>query len=225
VQPIAVFDLDGTLVDTAPDLTASLNVCLEAEGLAPATLDAIRPHAGHGARVMLQYAYGQAGVALSEADTLRQLERFLGHYAGHIADRSRPFPGAVEALDRLAAAGYRLAVCTNKTEALAQLLLETLGLDQRFAAICGADTFPARKPDPRHLLGTIDRARGRAERALMIGDTATDTDAAIAATVPCVLLDFGYAPDARAKAAADVVIPHFDHLTVDLADRLTRRSD
>ncbi|GGD17917.1 HAD-IA family hydrolase [Aureimonas glaciei] len=225
MQPIAVFDLDGTLVDTAPDLTASLNVCLEAEGLAPATLAAIRPHAGHGARAMLRHAYGQAGVALSEADTLRQLERFLGHYAGHIADRSRPFPGAVEALDRLAAAGYRLAVCTNKTEALARLLLEALGLDQRFAAICGADTFPARKPDPRHLLGTIDRARGRAERALMIGDTATDTDAAIAATVPCVLLDFGYAPDARAKADADVVIAHFDHLTVDLADRLTRRRD
>jgi phosphoglycolate phosphatase len=223
VQPIVVFDLDGTLVDTAPDLTASLNVCLEAAGLATMTLESVRPNAGHGARVMLQHAYGHAGVALSEADTLRQLQRFLGHYAGHIADHSRPFPGAVEALDRLASAGYRLAVCTNKTEALARLLLETLGLDGRFAAICGADTFPARKPDPRHLLGTVDRAGGAAERALMIGDTATDTDAAVAAAIPCVLLDFGYAPDARAKADADVVIAHFDELTVDLADRLTGR--
>jgi phosphoglycolate phosphatase len=221
MQPIAVFDLDGTLVDTAPDLAASLNVCLVAEGLQPATLSAVRPHAGHGARMMLQQAYGRAGMVLAEADVARQLERFLGHYADHIADHSRPFPGAVEALDRLAAAGYLLAVCTNKTEALARLLLETLGLGDRFAAICGADTFPARKPDPRHLLGTIDRARGTAARALMIGDTATDTDAAVAATVPCVLLDFGYAPDARARADADVVIDHFDQLTVDLADRLT----
>ena len=221
-QPIAVFDLDGTLVDTAPDLANSLNACLAEAGLAPSTLEDIRPHAGHGARVMLQHAYGRAGHPLLDAEMERQFAFFLADYEAHIADLSRPLPGVVEAMDRLEAAGYVLAVCTNKTERLSIKLLEILGLADRFAAICGADTFAGRKPDPRHLLGTIGRAGGGP--AFLVGDTATDTDAAIAASIPCVLVDFGYAPDARARADATLVISNYALLDAALADRLIGRA-
>lgn len=220
-QPIAVFDLDGTLVDTAPDLANSLNACLIGAGLPPTTLTEVRPHAGHGARVMLQHAYDRLGHPLVEAEMERQFAIFLADYEAHIADLSAPLPGVVAAMDRLAAAGYRLAVCTNKTERLAVKLLGMLGLADRFAAICGADTFAGRKPDPRHLLGTIERAGGGA--AFLVGDTATDTDAALAAGVPCVLVDFGYAPDARARADATIILSDYVFLDAPLADRLTGR--
>ncbi|WP_246191171.1 phosphoglycolate phosphatase [Aureimonas leprariae] len=222
-MPVAVFDLDGTLVDTAPDLWASLNHCLVEVGLPPTTLELVRPHAGHGAKVMLQHAYTHAGHPLSEQEADGQLARFLAYYEAHIADASAPFPGVVEAMERLRSAGYRLAVCTNKTERLSRLLLDTLGLSDRFAAICGADTFARRKPDPVHLLGTIERAGAAREEAIMIGDTATDTDAAVAARVPSILVDFGYAPDERARRTADAVIETYDDLDADLCDRLIER--
>lgn len=222
-MPTAVFDLDGTLVDTAPDLWASLNHCLEAAGLPATTLELVRPHAGHGARPMLQHAYARAGRPLETVETDEQLARFLAYYEAHIADASLPFPGVVAAMDRLDEAGYRLAVCTNKTEHLSRLLLATLGIADRFAAICGADTFPRRKPDPTHLLGTIERAGGSGDRAIMIGDTATDTDAAVAARVPSILVDFGYAPDERARRTADTVIETYDDLDAALCAGLIER--
>ncbi|KQT53289.1 phosphoglycolate phosphatase [Aureimonas sp. Leaf454] len=222
--PLAVFDLDGTLVDTAPDLAASLNHCLASAGLAPVPLADIRPHAGHGARRMIQFAYGRAGHPLLDQDLETQLARFLSHYEANIAVASRPFPGILGAMDRLGAAGYRLAVCTNKREQLARLLLAELGLAERFAAICGSDTFAAMKPDPVHLLGTIDRAGGRPAGSFLVGDTATDTDAAIAACVPCILVDFGYAPDERARAGASRIIRHYDELDADLAQDVLVRA-
>lgn len=220
---LAVFDLDGTLVDTAPDLAASLNVCLAAAGLAPVRLDEVRPHAGHGARVMLQHAYAQAGQPLPDAEMERQLALFLKHYEAHICDQSTPFPGVSEAMDRLEAGGYALAVCTNKVEHLSRKLLDGLGLGPRFRAICGADTFPRRKPDPVHLLGTIERAGADKSAAFMVGDTSTDTDAAAATAIPSVLVDFGYAPDARARQSATVIIEDYTVLDAALADRLIGR--
>ena len=145
---IAVFDLDGTLVDTAPDLAASLNHCLAAAGMAPMPLDVVRPHAGHGAKVMLREAYRRDGRDLDDAEMRDQVTRFIAYYQDHIADQSRLFPGVLESMDRLEAAGMRLAVCTNKYERLAGLLLNALAVADRFAAICGADTFARRKPDP-----------------------------------------------------------------------------
>lgn len=213
----AVFDLDGTLVDTAPDLCASLNHCLAAVNLAPIPLADVRPHAGHGARRMLQFAYGRAGHPLVDGDLEAQFARFLLHYEANIAVASRPFPGAIDALDRLATGGYRLAVCTNKPERLARLLLETLGLASRFAAICGSDTFAAMKPDPVHLLGTIERAGGDRRAAFLVGDTATDTDAATAAAIPSLLVDFGYAPDERARSGATLIIDDYRRLDPALA--------
>lgn len=224
MQPTAVFDLDGTLVDTAPDLAASLNACLADAGLRESSLEEVRPHAGHGARIMLQQAYGRGGHPLGEAELERQMARFLDHYEAHIADHSRPFPGVLAAMDRLEAAGYVLAVCTNKYERLSRHLLAALGLEGRFAAVCGSDTFARRKPDPMHLLGTIERAGGNRRAAFIVGDTVTDIDAAVAAAIPSVLVDFGYAPDERARAAASIVIADYASLDAALADRLIGRS-
>lgn len=219
-MPIAVFDLDGTLVDTAPDLWASLNVCLASAGMPATTLDVMRPHAGHGAMPMLQKAYEHAGRPLGEREAAEQFDRFLAHYEAHIADASRPFPGVVAAMDRLQAAGYVLAVCTNKRERHSVLLLEALGLAGRFAAICGADTFARRKPDPVHLLGTIERSGAKAAEAVMIGDTSTDTDAAAACGVPAILVDFGHAPDARARAEAAAIVTDYAELDAALCAKL-----
>ncbi|MEF2551006.1 HAD family hydrolase [Aurantimonas sp. A2-1-M11] len=217
---IAVFDLDGTLVDTAPDLAASLNHCLAAAGMAPMPLEVVRPHAGHGAKVMLQEAYRHDGRTLDEAEMAEQVTRFIAHYQDHIAVHSRLFPGVRESMDRLEASGMRLAICTNKYERLAGLLLTELAVAHRFAAICGADTFARRKPDPLHLRETIARAGGRMETSVMIGDTVTDIDTAVAARVPSVLVDFGYAPDAAARSRASVIIQDYEALDIALVNRL-----
>lgn len=218
--PLVVFDLDGTLVDTAPDLGASLNHCLEAASVAASTLDDVRLDAGRGAQAMLLAAYARAGRDLPADELARQTDRFLAYYRDHIAVHSRLYPGTVEALDRLAGAGARLAVCTNKTEALAVRLLDALRLTDRFAAICGADTFSGRKPDPAHLLGTIARAGGEARSAVMVGDSETDMDAARRIGIPAVLVTFGYDGGADARGMADAVIERYGDLDADLVSRL-----
>ncbi|UIJ73481.1 HAD family hydrolase [Aurantimonas sp. HBX-1] len=216
---VAVFDLDGTLVDTAPDLAASLNHCLAAAGMDAVPLALVRPHAGHGARVMLREAYRWDGRVLGEDEENEQLARFLGHYEAHIAVQSRPFPGVLDAMDRLLAGGFTLAICTNKHERLAALLMAELGLADRFAAICGADTFARRKPDPIHLTGTIDRSGGHPDGSIMIGDTITDVATARAAGIASVLVDFGYAPDPEARAGATAVIDDYARLDAGFARR------
>ncbi|MDY8107653.1 HAD hydrolase-like protein [Fulvimarina sp. 2208YS6-2-32] len=217
---LAVFDLDGTLVDTAPDLTASLNMCLAADRLAPLPVDLARPHAGHGARKMLGFAYGHHGRDLPDALADEHLERFLSHYEANIADLSRPFPGVVAAMDRLSRSGWSLAVCTNKRESLAVKLLDALDLSDRFVAICGQDTFAGMKPDPAHLGGTIDRARVPRDRVVMIGDTMTDVAAARALCVPCILMDFGHAEIEAGRKQVAAVLTDYDQLTPTLADAL-----
>lgn len=218
---LAVFDLDGTLVDTAPDLAASLNHCLRSAGLPEQPVEAVRPHAGKGVRVMLERAYESAGLRLHGAAMDEQFGCFLAHYEAHIADHSTPFPGALDALDRLEQAGVTLAICTNKTEHLAKLLIAALGLSDRFAAICGADTFARRKPDPAHLLGTIAQAGGQPEAAVMIGDTDIDMQAARACALPSILVDFGYEADDAARCAATRIIRSFDDLDARMIEGLT----
>ncbi|MBB3935193.1 HAD hydrolase-like protein [Aureimonas phyllosphaerae] len=217
-----VFDLDGTLVDTAPDLTGALNHCLASAGLSATTLDSVRPQAGHGAKAMLTAAYMRADRPLGDAELTEQTARFLAYYGDHIAVSSTLFPGALATLDRMADAGATLAVCTNKTEALAIRLLRELRLADRFAAICGADTFMARKPDPVHLSGTIALAGGRIDCAVMIGDTDTDIEAAKRLGLPSILLGFGYDADRIAREKATAVVSHFDEIDVALVDRLIR---
>jgi phosphoglycolate phosphatase len=206
-----VFDLDGTLVDTAPDLTAALNHVLDAHGVPRVELDTIRRFVGLGARRMIEEGLARhaAGNGL-DADDL--LPRFLDYYAAHIADESQPFDGAVAALDALSEAGAQLAILTNKREGLSRRLLSALDLDERFAQIVGRDTLSVCKPDPTALLTTIERAGGRADCAVMIGDSITDIATAKAAEVPVVAVSFGYADEAVETYSPTRVIDHFGQL-------------
>lgn len=219
-RAVAVFDLDGTLVDTAPDLAASVNHCLALAGLPGVPEAVIRPHSGFGARAMLTLAFGRSGLTLTDAEMDAQLACFLSYYEDHIADRSQIFPGVAEALDRLEADGFVLAVCTNKTERLARLLCETMGLAPRFKAVCGADTFQRRKPDPIHLLGTIERCGGDPRASVMIGDSRIDMDAAWASGVRSILVEFGDGVDAGARAAAGRVVSSYAQIDRELLENL-----
>jgi len=204
-----VFDIDGTLIDTAPDLTNALNHVLTARGHGPVAPAAVREAVGRGARAMIEEALRLARI---EDDVDQMLADFLAHYEANIAAESRPFPGALEALDRLAASGATLAVCTNKSERLTRMLLQALEIENHFAALAGRDTFPVSKPDPGHLLGVIAAAGGERSRALMVGDSAVDINTAQAAHVPSILVSFGYAPPPPEGPRADAVIDHFDAL-------------
>jgi phosphoglycolate phosphatase len=221
-HPTIVFDLDGTLVDTAPDLVATLNAVLAREGYAAVAFEDARKMIGGGARHMLARALAREGMASDAAELDRLYADFIPHYAAHIADRSRPFPGLDQALDRLAARGARFAVCTNKLEKLSVLLLERLGLAGRFAAICGQDTFGIPKPDPELLRRTIARAGGTMASAVMIGDSVPDVTVARAAGVPVIAVDFGYSDVPTSLLAADRVISHFDELPDAVALLLAR---
>jgi phosphoglycolate phosphatase len=204
--PTVVFDLDGTLVDTAPDLVATLNIIFAREGLPPVAYDAARNMVGGGARAMIERGLAAEGRKLPDADVDRLVGDFIAHYAAHIADRSRPFPGLEPALDELAAGGCRFAVCTNKLEWLSVRLLDALGLSRRFIAICGADTFGIRKPDPEMLRRTIARVGGHPGRAVMVGDSISDIAAARAAGVPVIAVDFGYSETPVGELGPDRVI-------------------
>jgi len=213
-----VFDLDGTLVDTAPDLIAALNALFAREGLPPVPYAHARNLIGGGARRMIERGLVAEGVPVRPGDLDRLLARFVEHYAARIADLSRPFPGLEAALDRLAAAGCNFAVCTNKLEWLSLRLIDKLGLTARFAAICGQDTFSVQKPDPDILRRTVARAGGRLDRAVMVGDSANDIDTARAAGVPVVAVDFGYTEIPVALLGPDRVISHFDALPAAVND-------
>jgi phosphoglycolate phosphatase len=211
-KPIVVFDLDGTLADTAQDLIATLNVVLEREKLAPLPFENARDLIGAGARPLIERGFATANAALSD-ERLQQLYAFfLDYYHHHIAVHTVLFPGVLQSLDRLQEAGFILAVCTNKMEAHALELLKVLGVIDRFAFISGKDTFDVFKPDPRHLTETIARAGGDPARAVMVGDSDTDIKTAKAARIPVVGVTFGYTNIHVRDLGADEVIDHFDDL-------------
>jgi phosphoglycolate phosphatase len=207
-----VFDLDGTLVDTAPDLVDTLNVLFAREGLPPVPYATARNLIGGGAKAMIARGIEADGRNVAPAKFEQMFADFLGYYAEHIADRSRPFPGLADALDELAAAGFTFAVCTNKLEGLSIRLLDALKLTHRFAAICGQDTFGIQKPDPEILRRTILAAGGSPQRAIMIGDSPTDIRTARATGVPVIAVDFGYSERPVADFAPDRIISHFAQL-------------
>jgi phosphoglycolate phosphatase len=215
-----VFDLDGTLVDTAPDLIETFNVVFAREGLPSLPFERARNLIGGGARRMIERGLQAEGRSCSRAEIDRLFAHFIQYYSAHIADRSRPFPQVEATLDRLAADGARLAVCTNKLEWLSLKLLDALGLSRRFLAVCGQDTFGIQKPDPEILRRTILKAGGRPDRAIMVGDSANDINAARAAGVPVVAVDFGYTEIPVAQLRPDRVISGFGELPAAVRDLL-----
>jgi phosphoglycolate phosphatase len=207
-----VFDLDGTLVDTAPDLAAATNYVLSTLSLAPVDEIEIRNFVGHGALAMIEGALKSQGRTLPQRELYDLFEVFIAHYTANIAAHSAPFPNAIATLQAMANEGAVLAVCTNKIEAHARALLDALDLSQYFAAITGRDSVGAYKPDPKHLTETIARAAGLTERAVMIGDSETDIRTAKAAGVPIVAVDFGYSTEPVRTFGPDLIISNFSEL-------------
>jgi phosphoglycolate phosphatase len=204
-----VFDLDGTLADTAPDIAAALNRMLAALGREALPEGTIRSLVGHGARSLVERALAAAGEA-PRALVDRGLPLYLDFYAADVCNGTMPYPGVERALDELAGAGASLAVCTNKVEGLSHALLDALGWTQRFAAVVGGDTLPTRKPDPAMLHEAIARAGGGP--AAYVGDSMTDADTARAAGVPFVAVSFGFTDWPVGALGADLMIDAFADL-------------
>jgi len=211
-QPTILFDLDGTLADTARDLCHTMNVLLERHGRARVPDDQVRNMVGAGARKILELGFSATGAPATPALLDQLFEEFLEHYGSHIADHTVLFPGVREQLEALSAAGSHLAVCTNKPEYLTHRLLEALNVAHFFPVVIGGDTLPVRKPDPQHLLEAITRTGGSAKAAIMVGDSAPDFEAARAASIPSICVTFGYTDQAPDSLGADVLIDHFDAL-------------
>jgi phosphoglycolate phosphatase len=218
-----VFDLDGTLVDTAPDLINALNFVLDREGLPPVPLHSARNMIGAGARRLIERGLEVEGRVATPADITRLTGDFIDYYAAHIADGSRPFEGLEDALDDLAARGYQFAVCTNKLEWLSKRLLDQLGLSPRFAAICGADTFGVSKPDPVILQQTVARAGGQMASTVMVGDAGPDVGVARRAGVPVVCVEFGYTDVPVADLKPDLLIGHMRDLAAAVESLMARQ--
>jgi phosphoglycolate phosphatase len=219
--PTIVFDLDGTLVDTAPDLINALNYILVREGMPPVPLHSARTMIGAGARRLLERGLELDGRVIELEDINRLTADFIDYYAAHIADASRPFEGLEAALDDLAERGCRFAVCTNKLEWLSKLLLDRLGLSARFSAICGADTFGISKPDPAILRQTVARAGGEMSSTLMVGDAGPDIGVARRAGVPVIGVTFGYTEVPIAELKPDLLIHHMKELPAAVANLIS----
>jgi phosphoglycolate phosphatase len=206
---VVAFDLDGTLADTAPDLAAALNHALGALGRPTVPPESVRYLVGHGARALLRRGLAGSGEAPEEL-VETGFPIFIDYYAAHICDGTRPYPGVEAALDAIAAAGARVALCTNKPEGLTHALLAALGWERRFASVVGGDTLPVRKPDAEPLHVAIARAGGG--RAAFVGDSITDADTARAARLPFVAVSFGFRDRPVEALGADAVIDRFDQL-------------
>lgn len=212
----AIFDLDGTLADTAADLLNAANAALQPRGLPMLRLDRDKAYAGRGGRSMIRRSLEIAG---QDPDTRENLwltsqiyPELLQAYSGALAVETTLFPGVEACLDRLEADGWALGVCTNKPEVMALAVLESLGVLHRFGAMLGADTLSVRKPDPEHVRETARRCGASLNRCVMIGDTSTDLKAAHAASIPCVLTRFGFAAEPMDQLRPDAIIESYDDL-------------
>ncbi|MAL79549.1 MAG: phosphoglycolate phosphatase [Sneathiella sp.] len=207
-----IFDLDGTLVDSAPDLHAALNHALQRGGRETVSLEAVRHMVGRGARVLLERGLVATG-GMPEPEKFEELvEYFFTYYGAHVSDESRVFDGVREALDALRHEGAVMGVCTNKPLQFAIPLLEDLNLASYLDAIIGADSFPFRKPDPRHLTGTLEAMGVASRRAFMVGDSISDIDAAKGAEMPVIAVSFGYTETPVQQLGPDHIIDHFNEL-------------
>jgi len=212
-----LFDLDGTLVDTAPDLAAATDHALVRAGRPAMGLDSVRSMVGDGARALIEKGFRASG-GMPEPEVFEAaFNDFMIYYGRHIAATSRPFPGVATCLAALAEQDYALAVCTNKPESLSRSLLDQLGLSGFFGAVVGGDSLPMRKPDPGHIHGTLEKLGTDFSWAAMVGDSANDVNAAKAAGLPCVVVSFGYTQIAPKDLGGDCLIDHFSELPDALA--------
>jgi phosphoglycolate phosphatase len=216
-----VFDLDGTLVDSAPDLAVAANQLLAQLGRAPLDLSKVRMMIGDGVRVLVERVITVTGGMPARVDLEGLTKTFLALYEPNVARTTRPYPGVAETLPRIAKLGLTLAVCTNKPERASRALLQALGLDGLFAAVVGGDSAPARKPDPRHLLFTLERIGVGAEHTLFVGDNEHDVATGRGAGVPVVVVSYGYCRTPIAELEADAEIAEFSAL-YDLLPRFDR---
>ena len=219
-EQCVIFDLDGTLVDTAPDLYLALNHSLKGHGLPLIPMESARRHVGHGARKLIEHALCETGVPYDDMLLDQLLARYLSFYQDNISSESRVFPGLVDVLSDFQEKGVKMGVCTNKRESLSRQLLNELDLARFFPVILGADSVAVCKPDPHHLLETITRAGGQPTQTVMVGDSSTDVSTAKAADVPVIAVSFGYAGISIEELGGDRVIDHYDQLESTLIDLL-----
>ncbi len=216
--PALIFDLDGTLIDSAPDVCASVNRVLEAGGRRALTLSETKDMVGWGGRVLVEKALALTGEPGTSEAIDRALESFLTTYADHPADNTIVFPGAIEALESLKAAGVKMAICTNKPAATTTPVLNVMGLNGFFDVVSCGDAVPHKKPDGRHVLHCVEQLGASIETAAMVGDSENDIRAAIDAGVRSVCVTFGYAHVPLDEIGADALIDHFDDLAGALVD-------
>ncbi len=217
-----VFDLDGTLVESAPDLLGAVNHVMQHIGCPAIGLETIRPIVSNGAKAMMFTAASSGNRHLSDEELLDLSPLFLEYYSNNAAVNSYPYEGVIEILKAIKASGGKLGVCTNKQEALAHKVLEELHLSSYFDAIIGHDTLGVYKPHPDHLLGTIQRMNGNKERAIMIGDSAPDILAAKAAGIPVIAVSFGYTETPVHELSPDAIIDKYQQLPEILISLLDR---
>jgi len=212
--PALIFDLDGTLVDTAPDLLAATNAVLAAERRPGVDPESLRHMVGHGARALIRQAFAATGLPVPDDDLPRLVDSFIAQYRRNIAGASRPFPGVPETLAALKAEGARLGVLTNKPQELTDLLLPVVGLDRFFGAVLGAGRLSFNKPDARTFEAVVKELGGRGAGAVMIGDSATDVATARNAGVEVILVGYGYTPEPARTLGADAVVEDFREIPV-----------
>jgi len=212
-----IFDLDGTLADTAPDLLAATNAVLAARERPKLDLDHLRHMVGFGAVALITQAMAASGAPAAEGDMPALVEIFLDHYRHHIADGTRLFPAVTETLAALKQDGARLGVLTNKPQELTDLLLPRMGLGDMFSAVYGAGRRPYTKPDPRIFHDVVAELSGPGA-AVMIGDSITDLNTARAAGAPCILMSYGFTPVPARELGADAVLDEFGQLPQALRD-------
>jgi len=223
-SPLAIlFDLDGTLVDTAPDLLASLNAVLTRVGHRPVVPRELRSMVGHGVKALFERAFRETGTPVSAEQLAQYGAAFIAHYRANIARESRPFPGVPETLKRLADAGARLGVCSNKPQELTDLLLAQLDLARHFGAVYGGGKASRNKPDPRHVLEVVDALEATPGRVVMVGDSTVDVSAARAAHIPVIVMSYGYTPVNARELGADAVADDFAALP-DVISRLMEKA-
>ncbi len=225
IPPLAlVLDLDGTLVDSLPDIQASLSATLQAAGRRAVSLAEARAMLGDGAETLVARAFALTGAPSTPAERAAFLDRFLAHYEAHSAVTTRRFPGVEATLAQLAADGHRLGICSNKPHAASVALVERLGLDALVHAVVGGDAIPQRKPDPEHLWETVRRMGGEGRPVVMVGDSRPDAAVAANAGVPFVLARYGYHRVPIAELPHDATIAEFGALPAVLEGVVTSHS-